>query len=201
MRIRPEFLRALGRTVDLARLEDSHHSIFGLTPELRLAYYNPAWLEHAAMGGAPRFAESWPLGRAVLAAVPTVLRSFYLEGYGAALAGGRPWEAEYLSPTPYRLKRHLMRVVPLPARAGLLVFNLQIADEPQQGGQPADERRFRHADGRLRQCASCRGFAPQAQPTQWLLVPSWLVLPPPRVTTLLCPPCAERHRPRVALAA
>jgi hypothetical protein len=201
MRIRTEFLRALGRTIDLARLEESHHTIFGLTPELRLAYYNPAWLELAAMSGALRMAESWALGRAVLAAVPVVLRSHYVDGYAAAMASGRAWETEYLSPTPHRLKRHLMRVVPLPARSGLLVFNLELSDTRHgESAHPPDDRRFRHGDGRLHQCASCRQFAPAAQPDRWLFVPSWLVASPPGVTSQLCPACAAELQP-AALAA
>ena len=201
MRIRPEFLRSLNRTVDLARLEESRHTIFALTPELRLAYFNPAWLEFAAMNGAPRLSADWPLGRSVMAAVPAALRRFYLDGYASVLAGGRPWETAYAAPTPWRDRSYRMRVDLVGPRAGLvcnhiLAHDLPWTDEPR----PADERRYRHGDGRLHQCVSCRRFtAPGA--ASWDRVPAWLAHAPARLSPLLCPGCHVCYFPSQARAA
>ncbi len=193
MRIRPDFLRSLRRTVDLARLEESRHTIFGLTPELRLAYFNPAWLEFAATNGAPRLASDCALGHAVMSAVPAPLKKFYLDGYASALSTGRCWLSGYQAPTPRRMQSWLQRVEPLASSDGLLVTHMLVSDLPHQvAGHAPDPRRYRHPDGRLRQCATCRAFSPSGQPSEWELVPSWLALPPPRVSVELCFRCAEQ---------
>ena len=198
MRIRPEFLRALSRTIDLARLEESKSTIFGLGPELRLAYYNPAWLEYAAKNGAPSLSQSWPLGRSLLAVLPPPIRAFYVEGYASALGSGCSFRAQYFAHTPHRLRTMSMEAQPLAGRAGLIVTHSLVSEAPLIGGRPPDDKRFRR-EGRLDQCTWCRAF--RSCEESWDQVPQWLVLPPPQVRASLCPACAIILQPPRALAA
>lgn len=83
-----ELLRGLRRN-HVAAAEDPD-TAFGLWSDLSLAYQNPQWFQFAAANGAPAtFARDWPLGRSILDAIPTILRSYYREGYVQCLTPPR----------------------------------------------------------------------------------------------------------------
>ncbi|MGN6133451.1 MAG: hypothetical protein ACTHOU_03080, partial [Aureliella sp.] len=56
-------------------------TIYGLTPDLKLAYTNPAWHRFALENGGSKIAPQWGLGRSILEAIAEPLRPFFVENY------------------------------------------------------------------------------------------------------------------------
>ena len=78
-RLDPEFTALLSPRFQLAELERHASSIFGLWPDLRLAYVNPAWVAFANGNcGQPSIDQKWGLGSHYLDAIAEPLRPFYV---------------------------------------------------------------------------------------------------------------------------
>ena len=74
-------------------MESDRSTIYGLWPDLTLAYANPSWTRFAAEnGGEPAISTDWTLGRCLLEAVAEPLRPFFVESYGRSLRESRPWK-------------------------------------------------------------------------------------------------------------
>lgn len=193
----PQFAAALA-AFGRAELDADPDVIFGLSPQLRLAYFNQAWYRYAAdNGGEPAISRDWALGRPVLDAVPPVLLPFYQNVYATALAlrrrPQRPLQFEYDCSTPQRQRRFGMSLYPLGADTGLLVVNSMLVEHPRESDveslYPADPRPYRDGRGRMHQCANCRRMRNLRQAGRWDWVPGWVQAVPPAAEFDLCPIC------------
>jgi len=191
----PGFDRALAR-FDLAELEAQHGPVYGMDRELRLAYLNPAWFRFAAEnGGEPVIGDSWGLGRAVMEAVPEVLRPFYDKLFGEALARARsplqPQTLEYECSSAETYRRLAMTVYSLPAGSGLLLVNSTVIEQPHAAPEAtaAAEADYRDANRLFCQCAHCRRFRNFSVAERWDWVPAWVAHMPDPTSHSLCPPC------------
>src|SRR5579864_6091142 len=90
----PEFLPAL-EAFDLDALERDPSVIYGLSPELTLAYTNPAWRTFALDNGGADVLERFPLGTPVLAGTSGEALPFYEAKLRSALTARKPWEHTY----------------------------------------------------------------------------------------------------------
>lgn len=67
------------RGFDKEALREQEGVVFGLLPDLRLAFLNRAWSAFALQnGGGPTFESTWSLGRSVLDAISLPLQPFYV---------------------------------------------------------------------------------------------------------------------------
>ncbi len=198
-RLSPGFHAALAG-LDLADLEANPNVVFGLWPDLTLAYLNPAWFRFAGEnGGEPAISRDWTLGRNVMDAVAPELQPFYREFFGSQLAGGpvvslRQHEYECSSAEIYR--RYVMTVYRLGDGAGLLVVNATSITRPQyRPPRPPYEGDYHDPGGWVRQCAHCRCVQHRLEPDRWDWVPFWVVSPPREVSHGLCPLCLDHFYP------
>lgn len=175
---------------DLADLEEHKGVIYGLWPDLRLAYVNPAWYRFATSnGGEPALATRWKLGVSILDAFAPVLRSYYEAAYRRCQDSGKRWEHEYECSSPDRYRRFRQIVYPL-KQGGLLVVNALLVEEPHN--RPAErphEQVYRDAKGWLHQCVYCRRVSHQQIVHRWDWVPAWVAQIPAQTSHTYCPTC------------
>lgn len=198
-RLAPGFRQALGRS-SLATLESSANVIYGLWPDLTLAYVNPAWFRFARDNhGEPAISRDWPLGRCVMDAVPPPLQVFYRDYFGSFLA---PVASTFLSPQEYEcssaenFRLHLMSVYPLAEQAGLLVSNaLAVGRTHARPAHPPYADDYHDPGGWIRQCSHCRCVQHAGQADRWDWVPYWVASPPASITHALCPLCLDHFYP------
>jgi len=181
---------------DLDALERSAETIFGLWPDLRLAYLNPAWHRFAADNGAPDLARSWPLGRSLVDAISGPLQQYYRTFYTFALERPTPSNLTYecSSPTVQRIYR--LMAFPL-SGAGLLVVHALIhaGSHPCSPPTPPLERHYRDRNGLITQCSHCRRVRRSDETRAWDWIPDWVAESPERTSHGLCPICHGHFYP------
>lgn len=198
-RISPSF-GALLDQMSLADLERNPSVIFGLWPDLTLAYVNPAWYRFAREnGGEPEISRAWDLGRNVMDAVTPLLQPFYREFFGRQLDPAAPCQLsqhEYECSTAEVYRRHVMTVYRLGDAAGLLVTNVPVVERLQdRPGRAPYTDDYHDSAGWVRQCAHCRCVQHRLVPDRWDWVPFWVASPPAFTTHGLCPLCLDHFYP------
>jgi hypothetical protein len=200
----PEFAPLL-KGFNLAAIERHPASVYGLWPDLSLAYVNPAWFRFASENnGEPAISTHWSIGSAFMQAIPDPLQAFYTRLFSTSLTEGsrtdsRPMQHEYECSSAAIYRRFLMTVYPLPGGTGLLVVNTLAVECPHNPGErpphPADTQTYADADGVVRQCAHCRRIQVPANADLWHWIPSWVEKCPLHASHTLCNFCLDHYYP------
>lgn len=191
-----EFTRLL-TDFDIEALQTSSESIYGLWPDLTLAYVNKGWSQFAtANEGGEAVAEKWTLGRSILDAIPAALQPFFVSNYARCLREARPWEHRYECSTATHYRQYHMLTFPLGEAEGLLVVNSLRLEEPHSRipNDPLEEL-YRNDHGILTQCCHCRRMRRDGIEDIWDWVPAWVANQPPRTSHGICKPCLGFHYP------
>jgi hypothetical protein len=186
----PRFLPLLDDT-DRSVLHSTRNIVYGLWPDLTLAYMNPAWFIFSfENGGEPGVSEQWHLGRNVLDAMPDLLRPFYEQNFRRALNEDRPWEHCYECSSDKVYRKFHLGVFPLAQGQGLLLVNSPVVEteHPEAESSPL-ESLYADAQGFIGQCCHCRRFRRADVLNTWDWVPAWLKQTPPKVTHGICKSC------------
>ena len=122
-------------------LESHASTIFGLWPDLALAYCNPGWFRFAAEnGGEPGISTRWPLGACVADAISEPLREYYVRRFRRCFEDGQPWEQRYECSSPGVFRLLHLTAYPIGKKSGLLVVNSTVVERPHDPQQrPARE--------------------------------------------------------------
>ena len=188
----PKFLPLL-EGFQLPGLQNDPGTIYGLWPDLRLAYMNPAWSRFAAEnGGEPAISENWGLGADITRAIAEPLRPIFQDCYEQCLREDRPWVHIYECSSPAVYRAFQMKVFPLRRGEGILVINsLKVVAAMHRRSEPPLEERFRAANGLILQCAHCRRV--QRVDGQWDWVADWVGWPAPRTSHGICDACVAYY--------
>jgi len=195
----PKFVPYI-ESFERAGLGDTLDAVFGLWPELTLAYLNAGWFAFAAAnGGEPAISQHWGLGRSVLDAIPDPLAPFYRRAFRTALSSESPWQHEYECSSPTNLRRFVERVYPLAGGAGLLVVNSLVVEcphprDPNVSEQPA-ARDYVDEHHLIRQCMHCRRIRRNGERRRWDWIPAWVTEPPENTSHGLCEVCFRYYYP------
>jgi hypothetical protein len=200
----PQFVSVLDG-LDVAAMDRHTGSVYGLWPDLSLAYLNPAWFRFSAENhGEPAISCRWSLGAPLMAAIPDPLQTFYTDLFTTALAQipiptARPLQHEYECSSASLYRRFLMTLYPLKSGAGLLIVNTLVTernhDADSRPPQPANEALYVDQDGIMRQCAHCRRIQVTGNADLWHWVPAWVEHCPPSTSHTLCTFCLDYYYP------
>lgn len=189
----PWFLSLLDE-FNVEELDRLAATIYGLTPDLKLAYTNPAWHRFALENGGSKIAPQWGLGRSILEAIAEPLRPFFVENYRRCLELSRPWEHTYDCSSADLYRRFHMMVYPLGQRQGFLVVNsLCVATAHTRPDMPPLEQRYRNAAGIISQCCHCRRIRRVGDQLVWDWVSAWVRSSPEGTSHGICPECLGFH--------
>jgi len=120
--------------IDFNTLEESKDSVYGLSKELNLIYFNPGWIFFAEENGAEeRILKEFPLGTPFIKAIDgKKIREFYVQIYKSVLNLGKPWHQEYECSSEDELRFYRQSVYPLKDGEGLIVINRLTVKLPGQ---------------------------------------------------------------------
>jgi len=189
---------------DVAEIEAQSDIVYGLTANLELAYFNPAWFRFSENnGGEPAISAQWALGRLVIDAIPNELKDFYRNLFVAALTQAPPSPSpshhEYVCPSPTLHRLFTMTIYPLRDAQGLLVANSLQAEYPIGTSSATltsfDESLYQGIDGIITQCCHCRKVKNQSEPARWDWLPRWVEQSPPKTSHGLCNLCFAHYYP------
>lgn len=181
-------------------LAEHEGTIYGLWPDLTLAYFNPAWFRFAAENnGEPAISTQWGLGRSVLDAICEELQALYRNAYRDCLSSRAAWNQDYECSSGRIFRRFRMTAYPLADGQGLLVVNSLIAEQPHDSDarppRVAEDRRYRDERGIVVQCAWCRRIRHPRRAARWDWVPAWVDRPPSATSHGICEPCYGHYFP------
>jgi hypothetical protein len=197
----PEFAPLLKEHFQLDELDKHPGAVFGVWPDSRIAYLNPAWHRFASEnGGMPAIAQSWGLGRRYLDSIPPVIRPVYEHLLAHALETGldamHPVTHEYECSNATTFRTFRMQLYGLRGR-GVLIVNTLMREAPHDHAhrtpEPADERRYRDHRGLIVMCSYCRRIQDPASLSRWDWVPAWVEAMPADLSHGACPICRDFH--------
>jgi len=183
---------------DLSTLENAPDSIFGLTKDLRLAYFNPAWFHFAAMNdGEPAISDRFGLGTPIAEALVEPAREFYLFVYQHLIESGATWSHDYECSSAEVFRLYHQTIYPLHSGDGLLVVNSLVRqslhDPAVRPCREAKEETYTEESGRIVQCTHCRRTKRLDSTDTWDWVPDWVKRVPEQVSHSLCPVCRDYY--------
>lgn len=172
-------------------LQESQDVVYGLWPDLSLAFANAAWARFAEdNGGEPAISKRWGPGSRILDAIPQPLKAFYESHFRACLSLERPWEHVYECSSPDALRMFHMTALPIGGGKAILVINSLRIEKPmdRENAEPV-ETTYRNRYGLMIQCAHCRRFRRAASETTWDWVRDWVRTPRENISHGICEPC------------
>jgi hypothetical protein len=170
---------------------NSDDVIYGMWPDLTLAYLNCGWTRFAESNcGQPEIQTAWTLGRCILEAIAAPLHSFFVTNYAKCLEERRPWEHTYECSSATEYRTFHMLAFPLGKSEGLLVVNsLRLASEHTRTSLAAMEADYRDEHGILSQCCHCRRVRRRGAEERWDWAPQWVDRQPSRTSHSICQAC------------
>ncbi len=198
MRFKEDFASLL-KGINFDQLENNPNTIYGLSRDLTLNYFNPGWFQFARdNNGEPAISESFTLGTHIGDAITGDARDYYIDVFKSVLRTGNSWHHTYECSSPSLLRKFYQTVYALDKRKGLLIVNSLVKEEPHDVNNrkpsAAIETVYRQANGFIRQCCNCRRVQRADDPEVWDWVPSWVGKLPERVTHSFCVICFDFYR-------
>jgi hypothetical protein len=202
-------------------LDQGDDVIYGVWPDLTLAYSNARWARFAVENDGADVLRRWTIGTSVRSAFGPELDPFYVRAFADVLATGTIWQHVYTCPSPRQMRWFNMRALPL-GREGLLVCHSLVSAAEvvkPRGGRPSAAP-YRNTNGMVTQCSHCRRVkvaathlalpvAPASSTlsansaasaasaasagSDWHHVPAFIKRAPQRTTHGLCPLCFVYH--------
>lgn len=187
--------KALLSDFSMDGLDHDSGTIYGLWPDLSLAYVNLHWFEFARLnGGEPGFTEQWVPGRCLLDAIAAPLRPFFTLNFQRCLSESKPWEHLYECSSADEFREFHMTTLPLGLAEGLLVVNsLRRATEHTRVPCAALDALYLNEDQIVTQCCHCRTVRRVGEKPAWDWVPQWVSAPLANLSHGLCEPCFGFH--------
>jgi hypothetical protein len=185
--------------IDFSTLEESRHSVYGLSTDLDFVYFNPGWTLFAMENGAAedfftRFRIGTPLVEALSGAR---IREFYIQHYRNVLATGTVWHHAYECSSATEFRNYHQSVYRLDEGNGLIVVNSLTVKVPMKQldrmAYDAIERKYVESTGLITQCSNCRTTRRAGQSEIWDWVPDWVENIKDNVSHSICPICFDYY--------
>ncbi len=188
--------RAMLRGFEYETLEKDKHPIYGLSRDLELIYFNPAWMELAHKNGMSRETlERFGLGTSIIDAIQGQrLKQFYEERYQLALDTMTVWPHEYECSNRNEFQSFQQTAYPLKNGTGLIVIHaLNMRFPISRKEYEAVTKKYTQDTGYVTQCSNCRRIQRALEPEYWDWVPSWVSKPPKACSHSICPLCLDYY--------
>jgi hypothetical protein len=178
------------REFDSGLLESDEHIIYGLWPDMRLAFLNPGYWQFAQQNRGRTIYDEWGLGTSLLDAISPPIRTFFATNYQRCLDEGCTWDHCYECSSSRNFRKFQMTTYPLGRSEGLLVVHALTIEIPHEHAihQPI-EAIYSMANGQMLQCCHCRRFKRNQREIVWDWVPAWVDQQPKGCSHSLCEAC------------
>jgi hypothetical protein len=183
--------------LDFETLENSKHSIYGLSEDLKLIYVNSMLINFAKENGVKcTILNKTPIGQPITNAIlGESVKSFYIENFTKVLKTGKPWHHAYECSSVDEFREYHQNTYRIKDGKGLIVINtLTIHSPMKEIGRKAFkalDSRYINSTGFLTQCSNCRCTQRANEPDVWDWVPEWVEKIPYNCSHSICPICFD----------
>lgn len=192
-----DFLTTL-KGFDFNTLENSKHSICGLSKDLNLTYFNPRWFQFLMENSIDKSDfNKFPVGTPIIEALSGDIKDFYIQNYKKVLATGEIWHHDYECSSSTEFRQFHQSVYPLKNGEGLIVIhslkvNLPM-DQTNRKPHAAIAKNYLQSTGFITQCSNCRKFQRLDNQEIWDWIPEWVESMPENVSHSICPTCYDYY--------
>ena len=185
--------------IDFKTLENSKHSIYGLSKELNLIYVNPGWIYFAKENGVrENVLKKFPLGTSISKAfMGEKIKDFFIKKYTKVLETGKSWHFEYECSSIDEFRQFHQDTYPLKDGNGLIIVNALIVNLPMEHlgrkALKALDKRYVKSTGFVTQCGNCMCTQRADKPEFWDWVPDWVEKIPNNFSHSICPICFDYY--------
>jgi len=185
--------------IDFETLEKNNNSIFGLSKDLKLIYFNPSWIGFAEENDpSESLLKKHPLGTSIEKSISgEEIKSFYIQNYKNVLKTGKVWRHEYECSSPNESRIYHQGAYPLKNGEGLIIINTLVVklsmDDVNRKSYKANKKQYLDSNGFINQCSNCRNSQRANQPEVWDWVPAWIEDMPENVSHTICPTCFDYY--------
>ena len=184
--------------LDFDTIENSPHSIFGLSKELKLIYYNTAWLQFSkTINDDSCISVNYPLGTSVEDAMSGTLKDFYIFNYKKVLNESKVWTHEYECSAVGVYRLFYQEVFPLKNGEGIIVVNSIRTEKNIQDVNTLEltnlKLEYTDLNGMITQCSNCRKIQRIHEKEIWDWVPTFLSETHEHVSHSICPICYDYY--------
>ncbi len=170
----------------LVRLEHDEQPAYVLDHRFDIIWTNSAW-----RGGEGPSTRRSGVGINLIQALPSILRSWFVERLQKCQDSSMSWFHEYSCPTATHANRMLLSVSSAPAGC-LLCRHALLSSCRHDPDSVVDESDFGDRNRRVEQCVIClRCWSATRQ--EWVLVRCWLTRLPTVRSDAICPECERTH--------
>lgn len=196
MRRYNESFKLLLAGIDFETMENSSHTIFGLSKDLKLIYFNQAWFEFAKQNnGEPNISLLYPIGASFENGISGEIKTFYIENYIKVLSDLKVWKHEYECSSPELYRLYCQDVYPLKNGEGIIVINsLKVEiphDKKDKNKSVLAIKKYVNYNGFITQCTNCRKTQRPNEPENWDWIPNFVSKPPKNVSHSICSICYD----------
>ncbi len=198
MKRHEESFKLLLAGIDFETMENSSHTIFGLSKDLKLIYFNQAWFEFAQQNnGEPNISLLYPIGTPFENGISGEIKTFYIENYTKVLRDLKVWKHEYECSSPELYRLYYQDVYPLKNGEGIIVINsLKVEiphDKKDKNKSVLAIKEYVNANGFITQCTNCRKTQRPKELEIWDWIPNFVLNPPKNVSHSICSICYDYY--------
>lgn len=182
--------------LDFETIENSPHSIFGLSTDLKIIYFNKAWLEFSKLNnGEPGISTRFKIGTSIELALNGEIKDYYITNYKKVLQNLKVWKHEYECSSPELYREFYQDVYPLKNGKGIIIVNSLKTERSFNKGEREEstlsEKEYLDKDGIITQCTNCRKTRRANDVNTWDWVPSLVSSIPTNISHSICVICYD----------
>lgn len=189
------FIKLLDK-ISFETIEKSKHSIYAVSKNFELIYFNPAWFEFAKQNnGEPNISKKFKIGTNLFDGIKGIVSEYYLDKYSKVLKTQKPWNHEYQCSSNTTYREFFQNVYPLKNGEAILIVNSLKIEEPIKENIRHNKSKifYEHDDGFIVQCCQCRKTQRANDNSTWDWVPSFVEKMPENVSHSICPICFDYY--------
>lgn len=183
---------------DFETLENNPHSVFGLSKDLKLNYFNEAWLNFSQQNnGEPDISSKFTIGTSIELAINGPIKDYYINNYKKVLKDLKVWKHEYECSSPNLYRLFSQDVYPLKNAEGIIIINSLKIEKPFSINKDKDltysKIEYLNENGTITQCTNCRRTKRIVELEIWDWVPSFVLEMPANVSHSICQTCFDYY--------
>ena len=181
---------------DFETLENSPNSIFGLSKDLKLIYFNKAWFDFAKQNkGEPGIPDCFKIGTPIEKSISGVLKDFYINQFKKTINGVKAWKHEYECSSSKVFRLFSQDSYPLKNHEGIIVVNSlkieRVIDRNNSSRHQFKSGIYLNENGLITQCSNCRKTQRTGEPEVWDWIPLLIEQPLKNISHSICPICFD----------